>query len=79
MRKYQYIWLPALLAVYFIFMTFTFGTDLLRSGQEMRFWGTVAAELIVLCALAYFLKRKGHLRARRERDLRDNEGREGKA
>lgn len=75
MRKYKYIWLPVLIGIYFLFMTIYFGMDLLKSGQAFRFWATVSAEVIVLLALAYFLKRKGHLRARRESDIREAEER----
>lgn len=69
MRKYKYIWLPALLAVYFLFMTFYFGMDLLRQGNTMRFWLTVGAELAVLTALVFFLKKREKLRAEREKDM----------
>lgn len=72
MRKYKYIWLPALLAVYFIVMTFYFGLDLLRQGESMRFWLTVGAEAIVLTALVFFLKKRDRLRAEREKDIRDS-------
>ncbi|MDE5850345.1 MAG: hypothetical protein K2H38_09405 [Muribaculaceae bacterium] len=71
MRKYKYIWLPTLLAVYFLFMTFYFGTDLLRQGEATRFWLTVGAELAVLTALAFFLKRRERLRMEREKDIAD--------
>ncbi|MDE6291244.1 MAG: hypothetical protein K2M16_06910 [Muribaculaceae bacterium] len=72
MRKYKYIWLPTLLAVYFLFMTFYFGMDLLRQGESMRFWLTVGSEIIVLIALAFFLKRREKLRTERERDMSDS-------
>lgn len=71
MRKYKFIWLPTLLAVYFLFMTFYFGMDLLRSGETIRFWATVAAELLVLAALAFFLKKREKLRMEREKDIAD--------
>lgn len=69
MRKYKYIWLPALLAVYFLFMTFHFGMDLLHKGETMRFWLTVGAELVVLIALVFFLKKREKLREEREKDM----------
>ena len=72
MRKYKYIWLPALLAAYFLFMTLHFGVDLLRSGETVRFWATVGSELAVLAALAFFLKRRERLRTERENDMRDS-------
>lgn len=72
MRKYKYIWLPSLLGVYFLFMTFYFGTDLLRTGQQLRFWLTVAAEMAVLIALVFFLRKRERLRSERENDLARN-------
>lgn len=72
MRKYKYIWLPALLTVYFIFMTAYFGMDLLRSGETTRFWVTVLAEVAVLTALVFFLKKREKLRNEREKDIADN-------
>ncbi len=71
MRKYKYIWLPALLGIYFIFMTIYFGLDLLRSGEILRFWGTIAAETAVLIALVFFLKKREKLRDEREKDIAD--------
>ncbi len=72
MRKYKYIWLPALLAVYFAFMTVYFGLDLLRSGETLRFWGTIIAETAVLIALVIFLKKRERLRSERENDIAEN-------
>ena len=76
MRKYKYIWLPALLAAYFLFMTFYFGLDLLRSGETTRFWGTIAAEVIILTALVFFLKKREKLRREREKDIAETEKRQ---
>lgn len=73
MRKYKYIWLPSLLGIYFIFMTIYFGLDLLRSGETFRFWATIGAELIVLIALVFFLKKRERLRCEREKDIADND------
>ena len=72
MRKYKYIWLPTLIAVYFIFMTLYFGLDLLRSGETTRFWITVGSETAVLAALVFFLKRRERLREEREKYLSEN-------
>lgn len=70
MRKYRYIWLPLLLGAYFLFMTFYFGLDLLKSGAQTQFWCTVGAELVVLTALVFFLKKREKLRREREEDMR---------
>ena len=72
MRKYKYIWLPALLFIYFIFMTVYFGLDILRSGETLRFWATIGAETAVLLALVFFLKRRERLRTEREKDIADS-------
>lgn len=73
MRKYKYIWLPALLALYFCFMTVYFGLDLLRSGETLRFWCTIGAETAVLIVLVIFLKKRERLREEREKDIADTE------
>lgn len=70
MRKYRYVWLPLLLGVYFLFMTFYFGIDLLKAGEAVRFWCTVGAEILILIALSFFLKKREKLRQERENDLR---------
>lgn len=70
MRKYKYIWLPALLGVYFAFMTVYFGLDLLRNGETTRFWATAGTEIVVLCALVFFLKKRERLRREREDDIK---------
>ena len=72
MRIYKYIWLPALVAAYFLGMTFYFGLDLLRQGETTRFWLTVAAEVAVLTALVFFLKKREKLRMEREQDIADS-------
>ncbi|MDE7420081.1 MAG: hypothetical protein K2N35_07715 [Muribaculaceae bacterium] len=72
MRKYKYIWLPTLLAIYFVFMTVYFGLDLLRAGENLRFWGTIIAEMVVLIALVIFLKKRERLRTDRENDIAEN-------
>ncbi|MDE5870810.1 MAG: hypothetical protein K2H22_02540 [Muribaculaceae bacterium] len=72
MRKYKYIWLPTLLGVYFLCMTLYFGIELLHKGENMRFWLTVGAELLVLTALTFFLKKREKLRTEREKDMEDS-------
>lgn len=65
MRK-KYIWLPLLLGIYFIFMAVYFGRDLLRAGQYWQFFGTAGAEVAVLVALFFSLRRRERLRRERE-------------
>lgn len=58
MKIKKYIWLPLLLLGYFAFMTVYFGRDLLVSGQTTRFTVTVVAELVVLTALFFSLRKR---------------------
>lgn len=59
--KYKYIWLPAILGCYAIFMTAYFGSDLLRQGHALRFWATAAAETVVLVLLVVFLRKRSRI------------------
>lgn len=69
MKKYQII--TCLLALYAIFMTFYFGLDLLKEGQNLRFWITLIAEITVI-TLAYFaLKKRDYYRDQRKKEMRD--------
>lgn len=70
MRKYKYIWLTALLSAYALFMTLYFGLDLLRSGGKTQFWITLGAEVAILIALFFFLRKREQLRREREEDLK---------
>ena len=48
MKLQRHIIVTTILAAYALFMTFYFGLDLLKSGQSLRFYLTVAAEIIVI-------------------------------
>lgn len=67
--KKKYIWLPIVLAVYFLFMTFRFGIDLLQNGETLKFWLTVVSETVVLILLSIVLKKREKYRKAREKDL----------
>lgn len=67
--KKKYIWLPVVLAVYFLFMTFRFGIDLLQNGETLKFWLTVVSETVVLILLSIVLKKREKYREAREKDL----------
>lgn len=53
-------------------MTVYFGLDLLRAGENLRFWATIGAESAVLVALVFFLKKREKLRCEREKDIAEN-------
>ena len=67
-KKYQLV--TFLLAVYALFMTFYFGLDLLRSGQVVRFWITLGAEIIVIVLAFFALRKRDMYRDQRKRDSR---------
>lgn len=52
------IWLPCVLAIYFIGMAVFFGPQLIRDGETFRFILVSAVEIIVIIAVHYFYKRK---------------------
>lgn len=70
--KKRYIWIPALLAIYFIFMAVHFGMQLLENGESLKFWLTIVAETLVLLALSYVMRRRQILSEEREEDQRDS-------
>ena len=72
MREKRYIWIPAVILVYFLFMSFHFGTELLAQGQTLRFVLTVVAETAVIIALFFFLRARQRLK--QEREQRENNG-----
>ena len=65
LKKYQFITL--LLIIYAVFMTCYFGLDLLKTGQELRFYATLIGEMIVITLTYFALRRKETLRKRREK------------
>lgn len=70
-QKYQFI--TCLLAIYALFMTFYFGTDLLKSGQALRFWLTLGGEVVFIILTYFALKRRDMYRAaRKERQEVEN-------
>ena len=46
--------------------------------EYLRYFGSLAAELIVLCLLFFFLKRRDKLKREREEDLRKSKEEEAK-
>lgn len=68
-KKHQVV--TCLLACYAIFMTLYFGLDLLKEGQDLRFWITLIAEALVI-VLAYFaMRRRDRMREQRNREMKE--------
>lgn len=55
------IWLPAILALYSIFMSCYFGPRLIQEGRADKFWISVAFEVVVIFGLFFALRRKEKL------------------
>ncbi len=66
MKLQRHIVVPVLLTVYALFMTFYFGTDLLKSGQYLRFYATLGAEILVIILTYFALRRRDQLRQERQ-------------
>lgn len=68
MKIKKQIWLPTILAIYFIAMSVIFGADLIASRQYARFWISATAETAVIIGLYFALRRRDRLRREREND-----------
>lgn len=62
MKFQRHTVVTTLLTIYAVFMTFYFGTDLLKQGQDMRFWITVVAETVVIILTYFALRRRDRIR-----------------
>lgn len=69
LKKYQII--TALLAIYASFMVFYFGIDLLKEGQNVRFWVTAICEITVIILAFFALRRRDHYKEKRKKDMKD--------
>lgn len=61
MRIKKYIWLPAVISVYFIAMSAIFGVELIKTGHTTKFWLTAGAEIIIIIAMIIFLKKRDEI------------------
>lgn len=68
MRKYIYIWLPAALTVYLLILFFMFKDNMISEGKTLQLYLTLGAELLIIIALSYFLKKRTDARLRREEE-----------
>ena len=55
------VWLPLCLCIYAVCMTVYFGPKLIEEGLSLKFWITAIAELAVIVALFFALRRKERL------------------
>ena len=56
-------------------MSVYFGPRLIAEGEAVRFWISVGAEILIIVALFFALRRKEKLKARREDEARQIEER----
>jgi len=52
------VWLPCLLALYFIGMAVFFGPGLIRNGETARFITVSAIEIAIIVAVHFFYRRR---------------------
>lgn len=69
MKLQRHIIVTSLLVIYALFMTFHFGLDLLKNGQETRFYLTVAAETLVIILTFFALRRRDRIRKKQNDNL----------
>lgn len=69
MKLQRHIIVTSLLVIYALFMTLHFGLDLLKTGQETRFYLTVAAEALVIILTFFALRRRDRIRKRQNKDI----------
>lgn len=56
------IWLPAVIFIYFICMTFMFAPELIQTHQTTRLVTVAAIEIVVIIALHFFLKKREEIK-----------------
>lgn len=56
--KKRSVWLPLLLLIYGLGITVLFADDWIASGHTLRLWLTVAADIVIVAALWFFLRKK---------------------
>lgn len=57
-----------MLTVYALFMTFYFGIDLLKSGQDSRFYATLSAEILLIVLTFFALRKRDRIKNRNKRE-----------
>lgn len=67
MKIKKYVLVTVLLSAYALFMILYFGLDLLRSGQQSRFYITLIAEIIVITLAFFALRRRDRLRKNKDK------------
>lgn len=60
-KRYKYIWLPALLLIYGAIIGILFGNDFIADGRAWQFAATMGADVIVCVALFFALRKKQRL------------------
>ncbi|MEZ3519582.1 MAG: hypothetical protein K1V75_06545 [Muribaculaceae bacterium] len=58
MKKYRYIWLPALLLIYGMTMAIFFGPDLIMAGRGWQVTAFVIFDVAICIALSIFIRKR---------------------
>ncbi|MBD5211629.1 MAG: hypothetical protein HDS74_00795 [Bacteroidales bacterium] len=64
----KYVWIPSALAVYsLILAVINFSDEYLKwTEASRRYWITLAIQMVIIAAVAFFLKKKDRLKNERE-------------
>lgn len=65
MKKYRFIWLPAILLIYGMGMAWKFGPELIAAGRAWQVWSFVVFDLIICILLSIFIFRRSRIDTRR--------------
>lgn len=69
LKQLAHIWVPILLVIYLAAMAYIGRDTLIVQKEYFRYFGSIAAELIVILALSFFLHKKFMLKKHREEHL----------
>lgn len=58
MKLKKSVWLPTVIAAYFIIMAIYFGPEMIKAGRTLQFSLTCLAEVIVLVLLVIYLRKR---------------------
>lgn len=58
MKKYRYIWLPAILLIYGMTMAALFGPELIDAGRGWQVAAFTVADIVICIALSIFIRKR---------------------
>lgn len=71
LNKWKYIWLPAILLIYVLYIAWQSRSVLLEDGDALRYFGTIAVEIVIIALLSVAIRRKFRLKQQRESEIKE--------